>query len=168
MPFKYWDPLGMAADGDEAEFRRRRMAEIKNGRVAMLACMGYILPEYFRWPGYCSPSQSLLFKDIPNGVAALYKIPAEGWAQMGVFVAFLELFPFWQEANRAPGDFYGAGRLGVPYFLVGGKSNMSDPIKNRRSLDAELNNGRLAMVAITGMVSQNVFFGTTGPEMWTP
>ena len=26
------------------------------GRVAMWACMGYIVPEYFRWPGYCSPS----------------------------------------------------------------------------------------------------------------
>ena len=22
----------------------------------MMACMGYIAPEYFRWPGYCSPS----------------------------------------------------------------------------------------------------------------
>ena len=25
-----------------------------------------------------------------------------------------------------------------------------------------------AMVAITGMISQNAFFGTTGPDMWLP
>ena len=25
-----------------------------------------------------------------------------------------------------------------------------------------------AMVAITGMISQNAFFGTTGPSMWLP
>jgi hypothetical protein len=24
------------------------------------------------------------------------------------------------------------------------------------------------MVAITGMISQNAFFGTTGPDMWLP
>merc|ERR1712028_23441 len=89
----YWDPLGMSADGDMLAFRRRREAEIKNGRVAMIACIGYITPEYLRFPGFCSPSNDLKFTDIPNGVAALYKIPAEGWAQIGVFVAFLELSP---------------------------------------------------------------------------
>ena len=30
------------------------------GRVAMLACMGYIAPEYFRLPGLCSPSKGKL------------------------------------------------------------------------------------------------------------
>ena len=32
-------------------FKRRRATELKNGRVAMLATMGYIVPEYFRFPG---------------------------------------------------------------------------------------------------------------------
>ena len=36
------------------------------------------------------------------------------------------------------------------------------------SCSTPINNGRLAMVAITGMVSQNSFFGTTGPETWLP
>ena len=31
-----------------------------------------------------------------------------------------------------------------------------------------ITNARLAMVAITGLVSQNDFFGTTGPERWLP
>mmetsp|Transcript_58733 Transcript_58733/g.95050 ORF Transcript_58733/g.95050 Transcript_58733/m.95050 type:complete len:449 (+) Transcript_58733:66-1412(+) len=163
LPLKYFDPLGMAKDGDKDAFRRRRISEIKNGRVAMWACMGYIIPEFFRWPGFVSPSLGLKFTDLPNGVAALYKMPAEGWAQIGVFIAFLELFPMRQEKDRIPGDAPGFGRLGVPIF-----ASKADPEKNRRSLESELNNGRLAMLAISGMVAQNALFGTTGPQMWLP
>merc|ERR1712110_78308 len=50
LPVGYWDPMGLASDGDMESFRRRREAEIKNGRVAMIASIGYIAPEYFRWP----------------------------------------------------------------------------------------------------------------------
>jgi len=165
LPFKYWDPLGLAS-GDEAEFRRRRVAEIKNGRVAMIACIGYIVPEYFRFPGYCSPSQDLKFTDIPNGVEALYKVPVEGWAQIGIFIASLELFALRQEPNRVPGDAPGCGRLGIPWFLFFRPGTECDPVKSERSLNAEINNGRLAMVAIVGMVFQNCTFDCTGPQMW--
>ena len=59
----------------------------------MLATMGYIVPEYFRFPGvkykrisydfirigstrrgYCSPSDGVKFADVPNGLAALGKV----------------------------------------------------------------------------------------------
>merc|ERR1712039_971521 len=168
MPFRYWDPLGLASDGDADAFRRRREAEIKNGRVAMWACMGYIVPEYVRFPGYLSPSQGLKFTDVPNGLAALSKVPGEGWAQIGIFIAFLELFALRQGEGRIPGDTVGCGKLGVPVFLFGGKAAPCDPAANERSLNAEINNGRLAMVAIVGMISQNGLFGTTGPSMWLP
>lgn len=169
MPMKYFDPLGLAkAPSDAADFRRRREAEIKNGRVAMFAAMGYIAPEYFRWPGYLSPSEGIKFTDVPNGVAALSKVPAEGWAQIGCFIAFLELFPLRQDANRLPGDFATCGKLGVPWFFVAGRNGSdADPVANKRGLDSEINNGRLAMVAITGMISQNGFFGST-ENMWLP
>ena len=36
----YFDPMGMSKDGDVKTFRRRREAELKNGRVAMFATMG--------------------------------------------------------------------------------------------------------------------------------
>jgi len=181
LPVGYWDPMGLASDGDQEAFRRRREAEIKNGRVAMIASIGYIGPEYFRWPGEISPSLALKFQNIPSGLAALYKIPAEGWAQMGVFVGFLELFPLAQESYRAPGDYPTCGKLGIPWFFVAGKHrqtystedavrdvNKMDPIVNMRSLNAEINNGRLAMFSIAGMVAQNAFIGTTGPDMWIP
>merc|ERR1719248_293731 len=95
---RFWDPMGLASDGDAAAFRRRRMSEIKNGRVAMLACLGWIVPEYWRFPGYLSPSQGLKFEDVPSGFAALAKVPAAGWAQIALFVATLELFGMKQEA----------------------------------------------------------------------
>ena len=50
-PVGFWDPLGFTKTDDAASFRRRRYVELKHGRVAMFACMGYIAPEYYRWPG---------------------------------------------------------------------------------------------------------------------
>merc|ERR1712127_444073 len=70
-PVGYWDPLGLSSDGDVATFTRRRTTELKHGRVSMWAAMGYIAPEYFKWPGYLSPSAGLKFEDVPNGLAAL-------------------------------------------------------------------------------------------------
>merc|ERR1712176_741484 len=77
-PVGFWDPLGFCDDGDEFDFRRRRCVEIKHGRVSMLACIGYIVPEYFKWPGYLSPSTGLKFSDVPHGLAAITKVPAVG------------------------------------------------------------------------------------------
>merc|ERR1740122_671012 len=49
-----------------------------------------------------------------------------------------------------------------------GGEGIQDPEKRKRSLNSELANGRLAMVAIMGMMFQNGWTGTTGPEMWAP
>ena len=37
--------LGFTADGSVENFKRRRQTELKHGRIAMLATMGYITPE---------------------------------------------------------------------------------------------------------------------------
>ena len=47
-PVGFFDPLKLSADGDVATFKRRRAAELKHGRVCMLATLGYIVPEYPR------------------------------------------------------------------------------------------------------------------------
>ena len=76
-PVGFWDPLGFTADGDVAAFRRRRSVELKHGRIAMLATMGYITPEVAgKFPGFLSPSAGLKFADIPNGLAAISKVYA--------------------------------------------------------------------------------------------
>merc|ERR1711904_60835 len=55
LPVGFWDPMGLSKDGDMATFKRRRETEIKHGRVSMYACIGYITPEYYKWPGFLSP-----------------------------------------------------------------------------------------------------------------
>ena len=76
-PVGFWDPLGLAADKDEATFKRRRAVEIKHGRIAMYATMGYIVPEYYKFPGDLSPSLGIKFADVPAGLAAFSKaVPA--------------------------------------------------------------------------------------------
>merc|ERR1719198_1585971 len=71
-PVGFWDPAGLTADGSVENFNRRRQTELKHGRIAMLATMGYITPEITgKFPGFISPSSKLAFADIPNGLAAL-------------------------------------------------------------------------------------------------
>merc|ERR1712227_535008 len=162
-PVGFFDPLGFTKDGDETKFKRRRQVELKNGRVAMWATLGYIAPEYFRWPGYLSPSADIKFTEVPNGLEAMSKIPLAGGLQMFFFAGFLEWGLFKQDSKRAPGDFENVGDLGVPF-----SEGVQDPEDRKRKLNAELANGRLAMFAIMGMMVQNGFLGTTGPEMWSP
>jgi Chlorophyll A-B binding protein len=41
------DPLGLAASVDDQELQKYREAEVKHGRVAMLAALGMIVQEAF-------------------------------------------------------------------------------------------------------------------------
>merc|ERR1719230_388014 len=147
-PVGFWDPLGFTKDGNVDNFRRRRAVELKHGRLAMFAATGYIVPEYFKWPGYISPSQDLKFEDIPNGLAALSKVPALGWVQIAFFTGLIEgLFGFDDYKNGTPGE-YG-------WKVI----TSDDPEEKAKKLSAELANGRLAMVSIIGMFFQD---GLTG------
>jgi len=154
-PAGFWDPLGFTKGGDAASFRRRRYVELKHGRVAMFACLGYIVPEYYRWPGDLSPSLGLKFTDVPNGFAAFSKVPLSGWAQMIAFAGSVELFQYVDDPKRAPGDFENAGFLGIPNGYVKAPADTKE-----KKLAAEIANGRLAMMAIIGMFFQNGLTGT--------
>jgi len=151
-PVGFWDPLGLSADGDVAFFKRRRETELKHGRISMFACIGYIVPEYFRFPGELSPKLGLQFTDIPNGLAAISKVPGQGWSQIVGFLGTYELF-INTPVGDEPGN-YGKGNLGLGFL-----GPVSDPEARKKKLSAELANGRLAMVAIIGMFFQD---GLTG------
>merc|ERR1712113_897248 len=144
-PVGFWDPAGLSADGDAEAFRRRRGVELKHGRICMLACVGYIVPEYFRWPGYLSPEQGIKFSDVPHGIAAVSKVPIEGWLQIGLFIGHYEGKFFKQERDRAPGDFENYGFLGIGknFILNFDPVTFSDPEVRKTKLAAEIANGRL-------------------------
>lgn len=75
----------------------------------MLAILGHITAQNFRFPGMLSPSAGLSFADCPNGVAALSKIPLYGLVQIFLFIGFLETKVrflsslFWCQAILVPG-----------------------------------------------------------------
>merc|ERR1719174_512978 len=152
-PVGFWDPLGLSASGDAAAFLRRRETEIKHGRISMIACIGYIVPEYFRWPGELSPKLGIQFADVPNGLAAASKVPGGGWLQIVMFAGVMEVLGFGTKKTDEPGN-YGAGSLGC--FILG---PVRDAETRKKKLNAELANGRLAMMAIIGMFYQD---GLTG------
>ena len=113
-----------------------------------------IVPEYYKWPGYCSESKGLKFADIPNGLAALSKVPAAGWVQIFLFCGTVEKAVLVHDPTRPPGDFVNGGVLGVP-----NGSTMPPGDLRTRKLTSEIANGRLAMMAIIGMFYQD---GLTG------
>merc|ERR1711988_1498623 len=112
--------------------------------------MGYIAPEFFRWPGSCA-LDGPAFGSIPNGLKALGEVSGAGWGQMFLFCGFLELYAAKQDPTDPPGKLSGAeAGFGKSYFGALGVfkgDGIEDPEKKKRSLNAELANGRLAMMA---------------------
>ncbi|KAL9139147.1 hypothetical protein ACP0BX_008344 [Amphidinium carterae] len=161
-PVGFWDPLQLSVcDDDElakAQFKRRRAVEIQHGRVAMFATLGYIVPEFFRWPGYCSPSEGIAFADVPAGLKAVNAIPFAGWLQIVAFIGTIEVTNLGSTPKEFVGDYEGYGAFGLP-----GGPSIADAEKKKKSLTAEINNGRLAMMAIMGMFFQD---GLTGGSAW--
>jgi len=88
-PVGFFDPLGLAKDIDTDTFIKYRTAELKHGRVCMLAVLGYIVPEVFRFPGNVG---GIAFSDIPNGIQALGALPGFGWFQIGASVSSILAF----------------------------------------------------------------------------
>ncbi|CAE7355683.1 unnamed protein product [Symbiodinium natans] len=149
-PLGYWDPFGMMAFQDEEKFRRNRELELKHGRICMAATIGMIVPDLFgRFGGYLSPSAGIKFSDIPCTIEAIYKVPTFGWLQIFALAGAIEA------KNQAFPENYG-----YPPFW--GKINTLEPEEKQKKLLAEINNGRLAMVAMAAMVAQN---GATGQSL---
>ena len=151
-PLGVWDPLGLISKRD---MRRYEIMEIKHGRAAMLGFIHTVLIEAgARWPGYISPSSGLKFKDVPAGLlASLEAVPTAGWLQIMLVTCMAEtgagnvqefstqggLFGSPQTVDKAPGDI--GGDVWYRY---------DDPEAKAFKLNAERNNGRAAMLGITG------------------
>merc|ERR1711920_258282 len=142
-----WDPLGLGAD--EASLYRRRVVEIKHGRVCMVAFLGMTVgPNELVQPSHqlLSPSLGIHFDDIPGGIAAINAVPAAGWFQIIALVGVHELTINKQDYTKEPGE--------IPTFL-GFKPDDVETFKEKQL--KELKNGRLAMIAVLGeLMAQQV------------
>lgn len=99
--------------------------EIKHGRISMLAVAGHLVQQNFRLPGMLSTSADLSFADMPNGLAALSKIPNLGLFQIIAFIGFLELGVMKQKEGSFPGDMTLGGE---PYAWT----KFSDEVKEQK------------------------------------
>jgi len=154
-PLGFWDPLGFTDGIDEAEFQKLRVAELKHGRVSMLACLGYIVPYIVKLPGTIDLNGDT-FADVPNGLSALSALPPLGIAQILILAGALELGPF-KERTSNDGTFVSPGDYDFDPLDVLTKSAAASADENfvevlARKQAIELANGRLAMMGAAGFI----------------
>jgi len=135
-PLDYFDPAGFAKVGDKDGFRNLRAAELKHGRVAMMAAAGAVLQHYVHFPG---------FGDVPNGLSAVTTAPGSyGFAALFLLSGALELLVWTQDPNKEVGNF--GDPLGLAQYDI--------DMRNR-----ELNNGRVAMFSALGIIAAELYTG---------
>merc|ERR1711988_546722 len=141
-PLGVYDPLGLIETRD---MRRYEIMEIKHGRAAMLGFLHVIAIEAgVRLPGYLSVSQDLKFSDVPAGCfASLEAVPTAGWLQIMVLTCMQEAGTGFaskpQMGDAEPGD-----------IALDSWVRYDDPEVRTFKLNAERQNGRAAMLGITG------------------
>ncbi|GMH67757.1 hypothetical protein TrVE_jg6808 [Triparma verrucosa] len=167
----YYDPLELATttiygETNEASIAWLRQAEIKHGRVAMAAFVGY-----------CVQSNGIHFpgpQNMAGDISQFSGSPPEQWDalpdaakwQIILFVGFLEWF-----SESAGTHYMRGGKPGefpkfsehkdlvphpVPFNLFDpfGLSKGKSDAKKERGLVSEINNGRLAMIGIFGFMAE--------------
>jgi len=178
----FFDPLGLA-DGDfeiyesgkDATIGFLRHAEIKHGRVAMAAFVGYCVQSNFHWPWLMTTGGDPFPSTDLSPEQQWDAIPANAKWQIILVVGFLEL---WGEATGRVSDephYMSGGQPGkYPSFQTfredihfvldlydpfGFNKGMSQEKKDKRLL-MEINNGRLAMLGIFGFMSADKIEGS--------
>ena len=137
---KVWDPLGLSDKMDESNLNLVRAAELKHCRVAMLATVGWAWTATgTHFEGMLSLHPPVSFAEAAatgSPIAAAAMVPGFGIWQMILAIGALEIT--WE--NKYPATEH-AGNFGVPAVT-------QDPDKLKFFQDAELKNGRLAMIGI--------------------
>jgi len=174
----YYDPLSLAeadfwGEGEDATIGFLRHAELKHGRIAMAAFVGYCVQSNFVWPwAMTTAGESFPSADL-SPEAQWDALPANAKWQIFTVIAALEI---WDECGGGTMDHYMRGRRpgDYPSFETFSKNvhpvlNLYDPFglfkkmsqeKKDKRLVMEVNNGRLAMIGIFGFMAADVVPGS--------
>ena len=152
-PLDLFDPLGLAEDTDS--FARRRAVEIKHGRISMAAFIGMMVQELgITFPGSLDLKGEVPFDSVLDngmGFPALSAVPTFGLLQIVLFGGIAETvaMPAGQYTG-GPQDLPG-GYDGSAGTIPGGyPGQIEDPEARDRALNVEIQNGRAAMLGVTG------------------
>jgi hypothetical protein len=146
-----------------------REAELKHGRICMLAWLGLVVPEFVRIPGDPTCYESNIVEAHKNCILipdpAFPGVPdkyVQGGPLLQVFlfcgaIEFFTTFPKLVDGLTLEnaGDY----RLGINFLP-------KDPEKAKEMRLKELKNGRLAMIAFGGAITQAVLSGNGFPWVY--
>jgi light-harvesting complex I chlorophyll a/b binding protein 1 len=154
-PLGFFDPLGLSKNADSKEINRLREAELKHGRVCMLAFVGILVGEAVE---FSTP----LYGDKIVGPAIYQFQEADQLTGFGFAFFIVGLISVIEglgvQRNWADGK--------VRADITPGDLNWdplslkpSDPAKLAALQTKEINNGRLAMIGVAGMIVQELVNG---------
>mmetsp|Transcript_1787 Transcript_1787/g.3245 ORF Transcript_1787/g.3245 Transcript_1787/m.3245 type:complete len:231 (+) Transcript_1787:74-766(+) len=152
-PLGFFDPFGYSVGADEGTIRFYREVEIKHGRVAMLASLGFLVAEQFHplFGGNINVPSLIAFQETPLQTFWFVVMLAIAFIEKDSINTFMSPEDGWWsiKADHVPGD--------LGFDPLGLKPKSPEEFKTMQT--KELNNGRLAMIAFAGMVYQEVATG---------
>jgi len=161
-----FDPLGLAELGGDETIAWFRHAEVKHGRVAMAAFVGWtaVAGAGLRFPGELA--HGIEFSSLPaTGLDAWDAVPGWGKSQMLLFAGLIEFHDELFYSRRGTELHYMRGGIPGKNMVPGlydpfGLSTRKTEEELARGRDVEIKNGRLAMIGIAGVYFANVIGGS--------
>mmetsp|Transcript_68943 Transcript_68943/g.162111 ORF Transcript_68943/g.162111 Transcript_68943/m.162111 type:complete len:734 (+) Transcript_68943:81-2282(+) len=139
-----FDPVGFS---DVCDVKWLREAELKHGRVCMLATIGFVAEQYWQLPG---------FDPAPDALQAVYTAPLNATGVLLFLAGYIESNAYGGKITMLD-MFEGEGASRAPGDLNFGKQFLPEDKAAAEELAVkELTNGRLAMLAFSGMVHHNL------------
>merc|ERR1712072_1551993 len=144
-----WDPLDISgAVGDEA-LMWFRASELKHGRVAMLASVGYIAGAAgITFPGNIAGDISFASVNADGVFSAWSNVPEGGKLQILMLIFLLELSSESKKPHYMRGGMPGIWAPKIKFWDPLGFMGALSEEQKAKKRKAELKNGRLAMIGI--------------------
>ena len=142
-----FDPLGFSESFD---MKWLRESELKHGRAAMLATLGFVVQQFVSLPGMTHVADSNMAPQAAGLESMLQFVFGIGIIEFWINKGNVTMETMFEDPDRVPGDF-GFDPMGL--------SKSKSPDQMGKLQLQELKNGRLAMLAIGGMIHHNFVTG---------